>query len=219
MEKRLIDFVYIQIFSAQCYFRHIKLNNYWNPEFWKKTNWDFYFLCLYTQSVYDESGLFQYLLSPPQMLYIQNSLNQTGWTEGIKHSWQQNDADLSLRHFIWWPKWWWFFTFSGFHALCRLPCCAARSWCGIYNQIRYSFVQTPPSISTSQWLSVYVCVNNASQSVWWSYDNASDQHKGTCAEIQLLYCLQRHGALFSTAHFKAMEFQSCRHSRVDNKFT
>lgn len=37
----------------------------------------------------------------------------------------------------------------------------------------------------------------------WSYDKASDQHKGICAEIQLLYCLQHDRALFSAGQFKA----------------
>lgn len=99
---------------------------------------------------------FSDLLSPPQMYYIHYSLSQTGWTEDIKHRWQQNDADLSLRHHIWWRR---FFTSSGFHALCPLPCCAALSWYGIYNQIKYSFVWTPhpsPQASdfrcTSAWI-------------------------------------------------------------------
>lgn len=153
------------------------------------------------------------------MHHMHYSLSQAGWTEDIKHRWQQNDADLSLRHYVWGRRWWRFFTSSGFHALCPLPCCAALSWYGIYNQIKYSFVRMPPSISTSQWLSVYVWVNNASGAVWWSYDKASDQQKSTCAEIQPLYCLQRHGALFSTAQFKAMEFKSCRHRTVDNTLT
>lgn len=50
------------------------------------------------------------------------------------------------------------FVSSGFHTLCPLPCWASLSCCGIYNQIKYSFVLTLPSISMSLWLSVYVCV-------------------------------------------------------------
>jgi len=42
----------------------------------------------------------------------------------------------------------------------------------------------------------------------WSYDKATDQHKGTCAEIQLLHCLQQDDALFSAGHFKAAKFKA-----------
>lgn len=42
----------------------------------------------------------------------------------------------------------------------------------------------------------------------WSYDKASEQHKGTCAEIQLLYCLWQDGALLSVGHFKGAEFKA-----------
>lgn len=63
-------------------------------------------------------------------------------------------------------------------ALCPLPRWAPLSSRGIYNQIKYSFVPTPPSISPSRWfpwLGVYQCVCVCDESLGflrWSYDKA-----------------------------------------------
>lgn len=50
------------------------------------------------------------------------------------------------------------FVSSGCRAFSPLPCWASLSCFGIYNQIKYSFVVTLPSISPSQLFSVCVCV-------------------------------------------------------------
>lgn len=84
------------------------------------------------------------------------------------------------------------FTSSGFLALCPSPRWASLSCAGIYNKIKYSFVQTLPSISGSRWLwaNMWVCgcVRVHSEGLGPAGGVMTRRQSGTKAHVQKSSC-------------------------------